>query len=161
MTQPSRTARFFSAKPFTGYHMAAILVAFFAVVIVVNVIMARLAISTFGGEVVENSYVASQHFNTWLDEARAERALGWKATFTRPDAEGAVITVADASGQPLTGAKVTAVAEHPLGLRADEHVAFAENSPGHYAARLPAGRWRLRVAVASRGHTWRTVGDIQ
>jgi nitrogen fixation protein FixH len=56
--------------------MAAIMVAFFAVVIAVNVYMARLASSTFTGVVVENSYVASQHFNRWLDEARAEERLG-------------------------------------------------------------------------------------
>ena len=37
---------------FTGRHMAAILVAFFAIVITVNVTMARFAMSTFGGKVV-------------------------------------------------------------------------------------------------------------
>ena len=42
--------------------------------------------STFGGVVVENSYVASQDFNGWLDEARAERALGWDADVGRDDA---------------------------------------------------------------------------
>jgi nitrogen fixation protein FixH len=51
--------------------MAMILVAFFAVVIAVNLLMARLAISTFGGVVVENSYVASQHFNTLAGRGRA------------------------------------------------------------------------------------------
>ena len=53
-------------RAFTGRHMAAIMVAFFGVVIVVNLLNARLASSTFGGEVVENSYVASQDFNRWL-----------------------------------------------------------------------------------------------
>ena len=83
MTQQRRIAR-----PFTGKHMAAIMIAFFGVVIAVNVLMARLATSTFGGLVVENSYVASQKFNRWLGEARSEKALGWKATVTR----GAVFT---------------------------------------------------------------------
>jgi len=65
-----------AARPFTGRKMAAIMVAFFAVVIIVNVYMAREASSTFGGVVVENSYVASQQYNRWLDEASAENALG-------------------------------------------------------------------------------------
>ena len=60
------------SRPFTGRHMAMILVAFFGVVIVVNLIMARYASSTFGGIVVENSYVASQEFNKWLDEAETD-----------------------------------------------------------------------------------------
>ena len=77
------------ARPFTGRHMAAIMIAFFGVVITVNVVMARFASSTFGGVVVDNSYVASQHFNRWLDEASAERQLGWHATITHA-ADGTV-----------------------------------------------------------------------
>ena len=65
-------------KEFTGRHMAAILVAGFGVVIAVNLMMARFAVSTFGGVVVENSYVASQEFNTWLERAAQSRAIGWE-----------------------------------------------------------------------------------
>ena len=63
-------------RNFNGWHMFAILCAFFGVVIAVNITMATYASTTFGGIVVENSYVASQEFNRWLDEAKAERALG-------------------------------------------------------------------------------------
>ena len=73
-------------RGFTGRHMTAILVVFFGVVIAVNFTMARYARATFGGLVVENSYVASQEFNQWLDEAEAGDALGWDAvTAWRPD----------------------------------------------------------------------------
>jgi len=51
---------------FTGWHMTFILVSFFAVVIAVNLTMAHFASSTFGGLVVENSYVASQKYDGWL-----------------------------------------------------------------------------------------------
>ncbi|WP_226016736.1 FixH family protein [Novosphingobium sp. FKTRR1] len=147
-------------RRFTGYHMTAILVTFFGVVIAVNLLMANLAISTFGGEVVENSYVASQHFNRWLDSAKADRALGWKADFTR-DVTGAVsVDLRDANGNPLTQARVSAVAEHPLGLRDDEKVVLHETVPGRYAAALPAGRWRLRLQVSAKGQTWHTIGDL-
>jgi hypothetical protein len=71
VTQHSRNSQH-APRPFTGRHMAMIMIAFFGVVIAVNVLMARFAVSTFGGVVVENSYVASQHFNRWLDEARVE-----------------------------------------------------------------------------------------
>lgn len=155
MTQPSRTVR-----PFTGKHITLILVAFFGVVIAVNVLMARLASSTFGGVVVENSYVASQHFNRWLAEAKAEDSLGWKAGLTRGGADEARVAITDHAGQPLLGAKVAAVAEHPLGRRPDAALALHEVAPGVYAAPLEAGRWRLRVTVESRGHIWRTVGDV-
>jgi nitrogen fixation protein FixH len=39
---------------FTGWHMTTILVAFFGVVIAVNFFMARMAVGTFGGTVVDN-----------------------------------------------------------------------------------------------------------
>ena len=38
-----------STKPFTGYHMAAILIGFFGIVIAVNIYMAKVAVGTFGG----------------------------------------------------------------------------------------------------------------
>lgn len=156
MTQQRRDPR-----PFTGRHIAIIFVAFFSVVIVVNVTMARLASSTFGGVVVENSYVASQRFNRWLDEARTEGALGWTAETRRGTTGEAVVHVADSRGAALAGARVTAVAEHPLGRRPEQALVLSERAPGTYAAALGEGRWRLRILVESDGRTWRTLGDVQ
>ena len=59
------------------------MVAFFGVVIAVNLLMAHYAVSTFSGTVVDNSYVASQEFNGWLGAARAQRALGWTVEVRR------------------------------------------------------------------------------
>lgn len=150
-----------ATRPFTGWHAAIVIVAFFTVVIAVNVTMARLATSTFGGIVVENSYVASQEYNTWLDEAAREKALGWKAAITRGPGGKAVFDLTDAQGGQIAGAQVSARAVHPLGRVPDHALAVHERAPGHYEAPLAPGRWRLRVSVTSRGHTWRTVGDLQ
>ena len=138
---------------FTGRHMAAILVAFFGVVIAVNVVMARFASSTFGGIVVENSYVASQHFNRWLDEAEAEEALGWDARAARTQQGTVAVTL---TGAP-TDAAVEAVARHPLGRLADQPLRFASVGPGRFVSReaLPAGRWTLRLTVAREPQVWR------
>ncbi len=148
-------------RPLTGKHIAMIFFAFFGVVIAVNVTMARLAISTFGGVVVENSYVASQQFNGWLKEASAEKSLGWKAEIGRDELGRATITLADSAGKAIAAARVTAVAEHPLGQRPSTAMMLHETSPGTYTAALSAGRWRLKVAVEADGKTWRTVGDVQ
>ena len=64
-------------KRITGWHAAAGLVAFFGLVIAVNLTMAVYATTTFGGVVVDNSYVASQKYNGWLKAAERQRALGW------------------------------------------------------------------------------------
>lgn len=146
--------------PFNGRHMAAILIAFFAVVIAVNVLMARYAISTFGGVVVENSYVASQHFNRWLDEAQTEQALGWKASLARIAGNRVVMTLA---GVPAgTAPAVAAVARHPLGRMPDQTLVFAPLGDGRFISTTPllAGRWRLRMEVRAAGHLWRHEGDV-
>ena len=140
-------------RTFTGRHMAAILVAFFGAVIGVNSLNAWLAGSTFGGEVVENSYVASQDFNRWLDEAKTERALGWdEVTTWRPD--GRVVVALN--GVP-GDAGLTAVARHPLGRLPDRELAFDALGGGRFLSRqaLPDERWDVRLTVSARGHTWR------
>jgi nitrogen fixation protein FixH len=140
-------------RTFTGRHMAAILVAFFAVVIGVNFTMAAYASSTFGGIVVENSYVASQHFNRWLDEAAAEQALGWKARAERlPDGKVAV----ELAGAPA-GATLVADARHPLGRLPDTALHFIALGGGRFVSReaLPAGRWTLRLEARAGRSVWR------
>lgn len=156
MTQQRRAPR-----PFTGRHATIIFVVFFGVVIAVNVLMARLATSTFGGVVVENSYVASQKFNGWLEQARADKALGWKAVVDRGPSGEVQARLSDARGAPLTGARVTAVAEHPLGVRDNETLTLRETEPGHYVAPLVEGRWQVKLTVQAQGHTWREIGDVQ
>lgn len=145
--------------PFTGRHMTAILVGFFGVVIAVNLLMARYATSTFGGIVVENTYVASQEFNGWLADARKQRALGWDAVTTwRPDDRLAV----QLTGVP-EGAKVTARAHHPLGRLPDREIAFEPNGDNRFlsTSALPAGRWLLRLEVAAARQTWRHQEELR
>ncbi|TIV56739.1 MAG: cytochrome oxidase, partial [Mesorhizobium sp.] len=69
-------------REFTGKHMLVSILAFFAVVIGVNVTMATLALKSWTGLVVENTYVASQQFNEEAKKGRAQAALGWTGTLT-------------------------------------------------------------------------------
>lgn len=152
------TAR--APRPFTGRHAAMVIIGFFAVVIAVNVTMARLASSTFGGTVVDNSYVASQRFNAWLDKGAKDKALGWKAHFGRGGDGVTEVRLVDAAGAPIAGARVTVHAEHPLGARPPVEATLTETAPGLYREALPAGRWRLWLTAATRGHEWRTTGEV-
>lgn len=144
---------------FTGKHFAGIMVAFFGVIVTVNLVMARLAGATFGGVVVDNSYVASQHFNRWLDEAASERALGWTAEMRRRADDRLTVEVTGLSDRP---GSLTAVARHPLGRAPDLELRFKRLKDGRFLSLqpLPAGRWRVRIAVQSEGRNWRSEGDI-
>lgn len=146
-------------KPFTGRHMAAILVAGFGIVVAVNFTMAALASSTFGGLVVENSYVASQHFNGWLEQARQDQALGWRAELSRRT-DGRVIVTAIGAPADVT---VSGDAWHPLGRMPDQPLRFRPAGEGRFVSTeaLPAGRWLVRLKLSDGSRTWRGEQALQ
>ena len=69
-------------KPFTGRHMLFAMLAFFGVIIAVNLTMAAFATKSWTGLVVKNSYVASQAFNRELEQAKVQAARGWTGDIT-------------------------------------------------------------------------------
>ena len=148
-------------RVFTGWHMTAIIVAMFGLVIAVNFLMAGYAIGTFGGTVVDNSYVASQQFNTWLAEARAQRRLNWTMDATVGTDRRIVVTALTPTG-PLSGARVEVVATHPLGRLPARTLMLQSTGPGRFVATqaLPAGRWLLRVDVRAAGQNARFDDEI-
>ena len=149
-------------RSFTGRHMAMILIAFFGVVIAVNFYMERMAVGTFGGTVVDNSYVASQRFNGWLAQARAQKALGWQ-TEVRIDARRRETLTLSAGGSALPDASVTAIARHPLGRESDIALRFATIGPGKFRAvtPLPTGRWLVHLVVRQADNEVRLIETLQ
>lgn len=147
---------------FTGRHMAAILVSFFAVVITVNFTMARFAMSTFGGKVVENSYVASQHYNVWLARAAAQDRLGWTPHVSL-DAGRHVRLEIRKDGRALVGLRVAATASHPLGRTAPATLRFEAVADGAWRSVEPLaiGRQRLDIVVGQGTDEARYRMDMQ
>jgi len=135
------------AGPFTGKHMAMIMVAFFAVVIAVNFTMAWLAIGSFGGTVVDNSYVASQRYNDWLAQARRQSALAWAPKVSIDAKRHVVVSIATPAGT-LAGAQISAIATHPVGALPAVALMFAEaGGVAHSRQVLAPGRWLIRLNV--------------
>ena len=142
---------------FTGKHMTIILVLFFGIVIAVNVYMARLATSTFTGEVVKNSYDASQQFDTWLDAAAKEKALGWNVKIERHTDGRLMVAITGSGKTPVPAAgQLSGEAWHPLGESDGRRVTFSRQPDGSFVSfdPLPAGRWELRLRLEGDGHVW-------
>jgi len=139
-------------RAFTGKHMALVLSGGFAVVIAVNLLMASLAISSFHGTVVDNSYAASQNYNAWLTRAKATAALGWQVEVRR----GAGGRVEITAPRVPESAAITAEAERPLGPRKATQLAFVPLGDGRWrsAQALAPGRWRVRLAIRAQGQQW-------
>lgn len=146
-------------KTFTGKHMALVFVGGFGVVIAVNLVMASFAVSSFHGTVVDNSYVASQNYNGWLDKAEASKALGWQAVPNRRD-DGRVVVETMAVPE---GATITAEAQRPLGARETVQLTFSPEGQGRWLTNEPLapGRWRLRIAIRAGGQEWAGESEIR
>lgn len=144
---------------FTGKHMALVFIGGFGIVILVNLFMASVAVGSFHGTVVDNSYVASQNYNGWLAKAEASRALGWQALAARR-ADGRVVleTIAVPAG-----AAVIAEAERPLGTREAATLTFADQGGGRWLSNtgLADGRWRLRIAIRAGGREWAGESELR
>jgi nitrogen fixation protein FixH len=126
----------FQPKEFTGKHMLFSMVAFFGVIIAVNLIMARFAVTTWSGLVVPNTYVASQQFNAQAELSRA-RSRRWdiKSRFN-PDPDGVSVLLTD-SGNGLAGRvadSVSAGLRRPVGTLDDRELEFTARGPGVYTA---------------------------
>jgi len=150
-------------RGFTGRHMALILVAFFGVVIVVNVAMARLAVTSFGGTVVDNSYVASQHYNKWLEQGRRASALGWTPVLARTADDRLSVTLSGPDRAPLSNALLSAIAQHPLGQADDHALTLHEIQPGLYISdtTLPKGRWQVNLDIKRSAQSMRTMIEVK
>ncbi len=148
------------SREFTGRHITMILVAFFGVVIAVNLYMARMATRDFGGTVVDNSYVASQEFNGWLADARAAQARGWSARATRQSDGHLLLSIRNANGTD-EGGTVRASIERPLG-RQPANPALTLTGDGPWTSRevLPGGRLRVRVEQRIDGEVLRYLVDL-
>ena len=145
-----------TARPFTGRRMSVTLLAFFGVVVAVNLLMATLATRTFGGVVVENSYVASQRYNGWLAAARRQEALGWTIT-PALDAQRRVTVRLS-----VAGAAVSGVARHPLGREKEVPLHFAPVGGNRFvsAVPLPAGRWEVHLLVRKNDDQARVIETL-
>ncbi|RIV89603.1 hypothetical protein D2V17_05910 [Aurantiacibacter xanthus] len=141
------------SRKFTGWHMTGILVAFFGTVMAVNFTMAGFALSTFGGIQVENSYVASQNFNQWLDAAAEQEKLGWDVTLEQAP-EGRLRVLAEGPGENAT---VLAHARHPVGRKADITLTFTPQPDGSFLSdeALEHDRWIVRLELADGDKVWK------
>ena len=125
-------------RPITGRMVFFMMVAFFGVVIGVNLIMMRLAIQTLPGTEVDSAYSASLAYEKEIATARAQSARNWKV-----DAH------VERSGQGGATLRVEATDR-----RGDLPVALAEVGIGIYrgsAETIAPGQWDLVLEGVAAG----------
>jgi nitrogen fixation protein FixH len=147
-----------SPKILTGRKVLFMIVAFFGVVISVNMIMMRLAIQTLPGTEVDSAYNASLAYEKEIAAARDQNARNWQveAHVERSGQGGATLQVEarDDNGRPMVGLKFQARFERPIDRRADLPVVLAEVGIGIYRGdtlAIAPGQWDLVIEGLAAG----------
>jgi len=129
-----------------GWHVLLAFIAFFSIIIAVNVSFAMAAYKTFSGEAIHDPYEAGIMYNNTLAQRRREAALGWKATIEE-ERDLVVVRVADKAGKTVEGLAVTGVLVRPATVKGQRALAFTPDGKGGYRADTSAldGAWDLHV----------------
>jgi nitrogen fixation protein FixH len=143
-------------RPLTGRTVLICLVAFFAVVSIVNGIMIRAAVSTFGGVEAGSAFQAGQAFKHDLEAARAQESRHWQVrAAVRRAGDGTVVQIEarDETGQPLAGLEAVASLHRPTDRRGDLAITLSEEGTGKFRGSGPAavGQWDLRIDLSRNG----------
>lgn len=137
-------------KPLTGRTVLFITVGAFAVVIGVNITMAVMAVGTFPGLEVENSYVASQEFDA---KREAQERLGWKI---ETDYALGLLTVSfiNAQGLPVEPADFSVLIGRTTEAEDDIRPSFSGIN-GRYSTPLDldGGKWMMVVEAKAEDGT--------
>ena len=146
-----------STKPLTGRTVLICLVAFFGVVVGVNMTMMKLAIDSLPGTEVDSAYRASLAFNAQIAAARDQDARKWRVAAhveRSPDGEARVqVDARDGNGAPVSGVVFSGRLARPIDKRADRAVALNERESGIFrgaVADVAPGQWDL-IIEADRG----------
>ena len=140
-------------KPITGRHVLAAMIAFFGVIIAVNLTMATFAGRSWTGLEVKNSYVASQDYNAKLATAERQRALGWTSSLVRQGGEFR-FQLTDSAGSGIAGARIEGTLKRPVQESQDVALQFMPVTAGEYRAAVPARRgvWEVDLTVHVPAH---------
>lgn len=147
-----------SSKPLTGTKVLLMLVAFFGLVIGVNVTMMKLAIATLPGTDVDSPYAAGLAYDREISAAQDQAARKWQVNaHIERRADGAAtlqVDARDANGRPMSGLKFGGRLERPTDKRADLQIELSEAGIGVYrgnAAAVAPGQWDLVIEGDARG----------
>ena len=138
-----------SAKPFTGWHMLAIMFAFFGVIIAVNLTLVVSSATTWTGLVVPNSYVEGERFIARQADIARQKEAGWTVATAYEDGR-IVFTALDGNGEPVALEEVSAFIRRPVGGHDDATVPLVLDGQS-YAGAVPLGpgMWDITISTAA------------
>jgi nitrogen fixation protein FixH len=141
-----------SNRTLTGRTVLFCLLGFFGLIFAMNVVLVRVALSSFGGVETESSYKAGLSFKNDVAAAQEQDARHWAVEAKlQQSADGTLLTVSarDEDGRPLAGLALEARLSHPTDKRHDVVVELPEIAPGRFqgTTAAPNGQWDLVIGL--------------
>jgi nitrogen fixation protein FixH len=145
-----------------GRHVLIMMLAFFGVIVAVDLVFAYLAISTFTGLDTENAYLKGLRYNETLQAAEAQQDLGWTVKLDHRAVDDSRVRVSVAiesrAKRPVEGLDVTALWRRPTHDGHDRSLDLRPMGQGRYEAEIEIplrGQWNLRIeATGARGQRY-------
>ena len=135
----------------TGRTVLLCLISFFGVIFAMNIVMVRVALSSFSGVETDSAYKAGLSFNNDAAAARAQDARHWSvdASIQRGEATRLIITARDAQAHAVEGLRPDVRLAHPTDKRRDVSLEFVELTPGQFQSLtpMPEGQWDLVIGL--------------
>ena len=147
----------------TGRKFLGILLASFAVVLAVNITFVVYALKTWPGLETETSYEDGLRYNQTLEEARQQKALGWRSDLTVA-ADGEVMAhLDDAFGQAVPDLTVMVALRRRVGDETEMQTSLVRSAEGYvgWLDTPAAGYWRATLTANDHeGHQYRMEFDL-
>ena len=143
-----------SLSPLTGKRVFCLLLAFFGVVIAVNMVFLYVALSTYPGADTEDAYRRGVAYNDVLEKAAAQDTLGWRGTIDYDAATRSLrFFLIDADRRPIRRLSVSAHVRRTVKRGHDLSLALNGYPDGSYRAALDPplpGQWQVRIEARDR-----------
>jgi nitrogen fixation protein FixH len=160
-------------KPLTGRRVFLWLAAFFLLVIIMNVVMAYLGNRSWTGLTTNQAYDEGLKYNTVLEEAKEQAALGWTVHFEPVSVTGRdgdrvtariVVDISGKDGIVLDGLQVSARILRPTSEGYDQAVEFTAVDERRFQVETTfplQGQWDVYMTAANSRGTYRIRHRIQ
>lgn len=152
MTDTAQTQK--KVRPITGRHVLIAIVAFFTLIIGVNIVFITLATGSFTGEDVPKAYLQGIDYNRTLEARAVQESQGWTAALEAMRDESGTVTVTldlkNKAGAPLDGIDLTGTLRRPTQAALDQPLSFTASGDGQYTAQVTQaepGAWEVIVVT--------------
>lgn len=134
----------------TGKHVLIMLLVFFGIIIAVSIVFTTLAVQSFRGEDIKQSYRQGIEYNETLADRAAQSDLGWRAAINVSgtiDSRRLIVKVTGADGQGLSDLIITGRLRHPADQTLDRPLEFTVGADGLARADLSglSGQWTVHA----------------